>query len=64
MNGLPEIVSFAFVQAHRFAANNAWDGGEAVFFHARFIENTLRHPRGKRHIATCAAKPDKCVHAP
>jgi hypothetical protein len=36
MHGFPEIVDLAFVQAHRFAANNAWDVGEA-FFH--------RHPR-------------------
>src|SRR5215469_1417118 len=32
VHGFPEVVNSAFVQAHRFGANNAWDGSKA-FFH-------------------------------
>jgi hypothetical protein len=31
VDGFSEIIKFAVVQAHRFAANNAWDGSEKVF---------------------------------
>jgi len=30
VHGFSEVVDLAFVQAHRFAADNAWNGSEAV----------------------------------
>jgi hypothetical protein len=38
-----EIVDFAIGQAHRFAANNAWNGSEAIFHGTKTKQKNPSH---------------------
>ena len=54
MHGFPKIVELAFLQTYTFAANNAWDVGEAIFHRGPASQNnyTPKHPN--RSAPNCA----------